>query len=237
MINPLRSVLLMLILCGLQSTIAAMSFDEYQERVDRAVDALDGLLSTEGDEFFATSTPASRAFREMREALPSHGELQWNDGVSAQIDNSWLDAALKDYEKLSVERATNENRAALESIAWRLRALDERLLEFERAAQLSSDDPDHARLNAILERMKKGRQQRGGGSEDGARAAGAFSKSYSTQVHRLATRAIAFAPQNSTAGGRPEQSAEDCVSVGQRSAAQRVNSTRLETGAGTAREF
>ncbi|MEJ7617152.1 MAG: DUF4129 domain-containing protein [Pyrinomonadaceae bacterium] len=76
------------------------------------------------------------------------------------MDNTWLDAALTEYEQHFAERSAWANRHALTSIAERLQALDERLLEVERAEKVSDRADDRARLNAILERMNKGRERK-----------------------------------------------------------------------------
>lgn len=141
----------------LRASAAAMPFEDYHERVNRAVTTLNRLLAAESGNPRQTTT----IFRELRSALPPHCAVEREAGSALEVDNTWLDEALKEYEQHFAERGVRANRAALASIAERLQALDERLLELERAEKVSNSGGDnHARLNAILERMSKGRERK-----------------------------------------------------------------------------
>lgn len=150
--------LLMLCLAG---SAAAESFDAYHARVDRAVEALDELLAAEdAGALRGDSSLVVAAFREMRNALPPRVAIEREKKGPVQADNSWLESALREYEQDSAERTAEANRAALAGIAQRLQALDERLLDLEQSEQNNAgEDPDRARLEAILARMKQARKQ------------------------------------------------------------------------------
>jgi hypothetical protein len=85
-------------------------------------------------------------FAKVRGLLPSKERVEWG-GSFIEVDNSWLQAALDESEKV----ADYEKRAlALRGVAGRLRALEARLAEAEGARAAEDKDAERGRLNAIL---------------------------------------------------------------------------------------
>ncbi|HST52966.1 MAG TPA: DUF4129 domain-containing protein [Pyrinomonadaceae bacterium] len=88
------------------------------------------------------------ALGRVRALLPSKERVESGDGGAVEVDNTWLHAALDDYERLGDNAKRVE---ALRSTVERLRALDSRLAELESASQQTADaDAERGRLNAIL---------------------------------------------------------------------------------------
>jgi hypothetical protein len=84
----------------------------------------------------------------VRALLPSKERVESGDGGAVEVDNTWLHAALDDYERLGDNAKRVE---ALHATVERLRALDSRLAELESASQQTADaDAERGRLNAIL---------------------------------------------------------------------------------------
>ncbi len=147
---------LLLVLIWTNGTFA-ISLGEYRERVGKAIGSLDLLHETEEfqtqsqkDEFSATN------LRVAREALALRETVEWN-GVKFNVDNSWLEDELKEFEKLS---ASDHNRsAALDRILERLQALAERLQEIDKgaAASMLSKAELNERLAAVLQRPEYAR--------------------------------------------------------------------------------
>ena len=116
----------------------------------------------EGEDYEEYDARQAATLRGLRQAIPPHETVEWN-GTTIRVDNTWLDQALKDYEKLS---ATDSRRTeALARITERLYALGERMTETEGREQVASasKDEDRRRLAAILERdeYKKKRVEKG----------------------------------------------------------------------------
>ena len=84
----------------------------------------------------------------VRALLPPKERVESRDGGAIEVDNTWLHAALDDYEHLG----DNDKRVqSLRAIEDRLRALDSRLAELESAtAQTADADAERGRLNSIL---------------------------------------------------------------------------------------
>jgi hypothetical protein len=90
----------------------------------------------------------SDALGKVRALLPPKERVESRDGSAIEVDNTWLHAALDDYERLG----DNARRVqSLHAIEERLRSLDARLVELESATQQTVDaDAERGRLNAIL---------------------------------------------------------------------------------------
>jgi hypothetical protein len=84
----------------------------------------------------------------VRALLPPKERVESRDGGAVEVDNTWLHAALDDYEHLG----DNDKRVqSLRAIVDRLRALDSRLAELESASPQTTDaDAERGRLNSIL---------------------------------------------------------------------------------------
>ena len=106
------------------SIAMAIPLAEYRERVRRAVTAMESLtLLDEDEDYEAYDARQASTLRSVRQAIRPNETVQW-DGNTIQVDNAWLDEALKDYEKLNTSDPRRTDRLA--RITERLYALDER---------------------------------------------------------------------------------------------------------------
>ncbi|MGZ9271904.1 MAG: DUF4129 domain-containing protein [Candidatus Binatia bacterium] len=132
--------------------ISAATFAEYRHRVSEAVAAIAQLQATYENEDPSLRERSVRAnVDRLVELLPAK-ETVLLDGQSVTTDNTWLDEALRDYQKANKTEAERvETRARIEE---RLRAIDERLDEMQRAQPASTNDKDSnkGRLAEILRR-------------------------------------------------------------------------------------
>ena len=130
---------------------SAATLADYRHRVSAAIAVIEQLQAAYDDE-----DPSLRehlvitSVARIREELPAKETIQLNaQGVI--VDNTWLHQALQDYEKTNNTRAQRAD--ALARIAERLRALDERLEEVQRAKAAAGDkDGDKGKLAEILRR-------------------------------------------------------------------------------------
>lgn len=132
--------------------ISAATFAEYRHRVSEAVVVIGQLQATYDDEDPSLRDRSVRAnVDRLVELLPAK-ETVLLDGQSVTVDNTWLEEALQDYEKANKTEA--ERVEALARIEERLRAIDERLDEMQRAKPASTNDKDSnkGRLAEILRR-------------------------------------------------------------------------------------
>lgn len=146
---------LLSLLCLCAWTASAMPLASYRERVRKSADALDAMnWSADEDATEATrAESASATLKGVREALLTVETVEWSGGA-LRVDNSWLDEALKDYEKMN---ASDPRRPKLLlRIEERLYALDQRLAEVEQREKgrpgSAGKDEEKARLAAILRR-------------------------------------------------------------------------------------
>lgn len=163
------ALIVILIACTVakaDATPKAISLAEYRERVGQATIALDTLGSfDEGVGERERTLRTASTLRDVRRAMPTKLVVEWNN-APMQVNNAWLDDALKEYEKGSTTagaRAAAEAaaRAArterLARITERLHALGERLDEVLKSvagAPRESKDEEKARLAAILRRAE-----------------------------------------------------------------------------------
>jgi len=132
--------------------ISAATFAEYRHRVSAAVAVIAQLQATYDDQDASLREQSVRAnVDRLVELLPAK-ETVLLSGQSVTVDNSWLEEALRDYEKATKTEA--ERVETLARIEERLRAIDERLNEMQRAQPASTNDKDSnkARLAEILRR-------------------------------------------------------------------------------------
>jgi len=132
--------------------ISAATFAEYRHRVSAAVAAIAQLQATYDNADPSLREHSVRAnVDRLVELLPAK-ETVLLDGQSVTVDNTWLEQALRDYEKANKTEA--ERVEALARIEERLRAIDERLDEMQRAKPPSTNDKDSnkGRLAEILRR-------------------------------------------------------------------------------------
>jgi len=142
---------------------AAISLAEYRARVAQAAIALDSLSSFEEISDKERDAQISSTLSNIRKSIPQTLAVEWN-GAPMQVNNSWLEDALKQYEEFyapKVIRGSGDDdtliRARrsrlLASITERLHALTERLDEVLKAkAGALSKDEEKARLASILQR-------------------------------------------------------------------------------------
>lgn len=148
-----------LLLSFWSTTFAAQSFDDYHNRVKQAVTALDTLSQADENE-----TSEARQYRltatleRVRTALPETETIDW-DGTPATVDNKWLHTELAPVP----EQSAPERAEVLAQVIQRLRAIDDRLLEVEKAsARTFTKEEANAKLKAILARGEFVPQQREG---------------------------------------------------------------------------
>ncbi|MBA3766390.1 MAG: DUF4129 domain-containing protein [Acidobacteria bacterium] len=157
-------LLLILIACVVTKAAAVISLTEYRERIGQATIALDTLSSfDEGMSEREASARTGSTLREVRRAVPPKLVVEWN-GAPTEVNNAWLDEALKEYEKSSTppagrdEALSRAGRAEerLTRITERLHALGERLDEvlMGKAGGQRSKDEEKARLASILRRSE-----------------------------------------------------------------------------------
>lgn len=142
--------LLVLLVCF--TRISAATFAEYRHRVSEAVAVIAQLQATYDDEDPSLPQRSVRAnVDRLVELLPAK-ETVLLAGQSVTVDNTWLEEALRDYEKANKTEA--ERVETLARIEERLRAIDERLDEMQRAKPASTNDKDSdkGRLAEILRR-------------------------------------------------------------------------------------
>lgn len=150
------ALLLILISCAAVKAEAPVSLREYRERIGQATVALDSLSSfDEGMSERERASSVSATLRDVRRIIPPTLAVEWN-GAPVEVNNSWLEDALKEYEKIPASDARRS--VSLMSITERLHALGERLDELLKGKPVTlSKDEDKARLNGILRRSEYNR--------------------------------------------------------------------------------
>ncbi|HEV7683737.1 MAG TPA: DUF4129 domain-containing protein [Pyrinomonadaceae bacterium] len=148
-----RVLLASLLLAG---AVQAISHNDYHDHVRQAVTALDALgHSTENETTNAYSARDVATVQQVR-GLLQPAETVEVDGVSFNVDNTWLHQELDKYAAdSSVARYD-----LLKRITERVRALDQRLEEFEKAAVVANGSKADAnrRLTEILQRPEYAHQ-------------------------------------------------------------------------------
>jgi hypothetical protein len=143
------------------SASLAIPLSEYRQRVQKAIDVLHPLTEKEESQTAAQRAAfVAASVRAARETLPRTDKVEWN-GSSFNVDNSWLDDELKNFEKLD---DTDPGRAeVLARITERLLGIEERLQEIEK--QNSTIGAGKAemkeRLAAVLQRPEYAREAKG----------------------------------------------------------------------------
>lgn len=129
----------------------AATLTDYRHRLSEALLEVGHLQNaTEYEDPSARQHFVVTSIARIREDLPIKDAVMLNS-QSIVVDNSWLDAALHDYEESSGTAAQREQ--ALARIEERLRAIDERLAEILGEKPAARDkDGDKGRLAEILRR-------------------------------------------------------------------------------------
>ena len=149
-----RSLALLCLLFLSAHACAAVSLSAYRGRVKRAADALETLWSFNEEMTVEEWTAKEKeTLRQVREEVLNVRTVEWNN-TAVQVDNSWLDQSLRDYEKIREDQSEQVG-DSLMHMHERLNALNERLEEIEKgqaAAKQTSEDEAKARLASILRR-------------------------------------------------------------------------------------
>lgn len=167
----LCALLLILVSYAGAKAQTAISLSEYRARVEQAALALDSLSSFDEDmSEKGRAARVSSTLSDIRRSIPQTLAVEWN-GAPMQVNNSWLEEALKQYEELSAPNVVRgsggdddtlrrtRRSALLVSIQERLYALTERLDEvMKSSAAAAGKDEEKARLAAILRRAEYNRQ-------------------------------------------------------------------------------
>ncbi|HMF55637.1 MAG TPA: hypothetical protein VK619_04705, partial [Pyrinomonadaceae bacterium] len=147
-------VVFIILLTCLQAR-AAVSLADYRERVRRAASYMETLPASEESESRAAyEARSARTIQNVRALLPATETVEWN-GTQANVDNSWLDEALKNYAQVPA----NDPRRAEEAgrIGERLRAIEEHISEMmdqqsAGVAKTQTKEEAKAKLSSILRR-------------------------------------------------------------------------------------
>lgn len=153
----LRCGLLMLLSQLFITTGNAKSLIEYHLRIRQAVTALDTLgQQDESESETDRATRINQTIAGVRSALPETENVELG-GVVVEVDNSWLHRDLDNYEK---NQATRE--AVLSQTLERLKALEQRLAEFDKnATSTGNKSESNRKLAEILSRPEYLRQAKG----------------------------------------------------------------------------
>jgi BMFP domain-containing protein YqiC len=143
-----RCGLLVLLLQLFGAAGSAKSVTEYHLRVRQAITALDTIEPHDESESETVRTARiGDTLAGIRTALPKTENVEMGD-VEVAVDNSWLHRDLDTYEKTPATRAE-----VLARTLERLRALEQRLAEFDKTATKTADKSEsNKKLNEILSR-------------------------------------------------------------------------------------
>ncbi len=142
----------------LSAAAYAIPLSEYHKRIKQGVTALDALgQSDETESSAAYAARDSETINQVRKLLPATETVEL-DGVSVQVDNTWLQQDLGKYAADS--SATRYD--SLKQITQRLKGLEERLEELEKPGSgTSASKTDESRkLKEILGRPEYVQQVR-----------------------------------------------------------------------------
>ena len=135
-----------------------LSSSDYQQNLDRAIEALEDLAELEeGESPYYYQNELNRTLAAVREALPAHQSVQGSDEV-CNVDNTWLHDALKEIEEGSAEKRPDLIARVLE----RLEAVYEEVA-YERKPATDADNKVYTKgkLDSILTRPEYAPQAQG----------------------------------------------------------------------------
>jgi len=131
------------------SAATAIPASEYRRHIQQAITALDTVSqSDEMESPTAYGLRDAETIKGVRALLPASETVEWNAG-SIKVDNAWL------HHDLSVYTAdgTNARYDLLKRITERLKGLDERITELEKAGTVAGNKAEENRkLKEILQR-------------------------------------------------------------------------------------
>lgn len=152
--NASGTSLLLLMMFASASSAYAISVATYRDRVHRSLIALDSLQAINEDaDSESRDAQIEQTFADVRRLLPPTERVE-SEASSLQVDNSWLEVALQEYEQPT---SSDEYRKRLLTEATeRLAALDNALVELDKLetanSSTKSKDEARARLSNILRR-------------------------------------------------------------------------------------
>ena len=147
-------LILLVFTLGAKTATAALPLSNYEARSHQAVIELTAL-----EQWAKAESPSAYAQRvattlnDIRNTVPTDETIEW-EGGRVRVNNSWLDAAVQAYEKMS---PYDPHRAdALTRLTERLRALEDNLPELDGQGKIASEskDQEKARLEEILRRAE-----------------------------------------------------------------------------------
>ncbi len=154
----IRLVSALLLLLTFAVTIAtAKSLSEYHLQLREAITALDTMSQHDESESETDRTSrVNKTIAGVRAALPQTDSVQVGANTVA-VNNAWLHHELDTYEKTQTDRS-----ATLTRILERLRALEQRVAEFDREGRTAVDKAGTSkRLAEILQRPEYSRNAQG----------------------------------------------------------------------------
>ena len=133
-----------------------MPLSEYGKRVKSAIHSLESLQHSPAT---LSESSISSTLRDVRDALPPKDLVEWK-GTKFLVDNSWLDLEIKEIERSGT--SSDGISAAVERSVDRLRAIESRLDEIEKASltSLPSKAEMQGRLSSILQRPEYARKKK-----------------------------------------------------------------------------
>jgi len=153
-----RSLLALFLIVPLTANAYSISSADYHQNVERAVNALDTLRSNDETETASSyEDRLDKTIAGVREVLPEHQSVDTRGGV-CNVDNSWLDEALKELKSAPAE----QREARLTQVIERLRAVEERVGAGQNRTMPADDKAQtKAKLDSILARPEYTTEARG----------------------------------------------------------------------------
>jgi len=156
------AVVAIFILLTCVASASAVTLDDYRHQVSRARVSIQELQAASADAYpsqreqFIAATIAL-----VRAELPAQ-ETVLLGRQTVSVNNTWLDLALNDLEKIKGDNARRVE--LLARVDERLRALAERLDEMQNGKPVASKDDNKTRLAEILRRSEYNKQAEEGGA-------------------------------------------------------------------------
>jgi hypothetical protein len=135
----------------------AISLDEYNDQVKRAVTALDSLAQTDEDETtYDYAQRSAQTVQGVRDVIPRSQTIEWG-GITFKVDNTWLHEEL---DRLS-QTDQAEHERGVGRIKERLQAVSERLTEAQSSAGTEDRAAASRKLAEILQRPEYAQKAKG----------------------------------------------------------------------------
>ncbi|HYX28201.1 MAG TPA: DUF4129 domain-containing protein [Pyrinomonadaceae bacterium] len=126
------------------------TLNDYADRLSRSIALVEQIRAAYADEnSLVRSEQVAGGLSPVRQYLPAQETVTVN-GQPVKVDNSWLEADIRDFEKST---KADDRRDALARISERLQAIHEHVLDLQKGTRVASDkDADKGRLAEILRR-------------------------------------------------------------------------------------